>query len=164
ASGIGSQGSGPVNSGPGAVAGSSGPATGGPSGTSGVTSPGASSTACPNGAPPAGGNGGATDVGVTATSITIGNVSDLGGPVPGLFQGGPYGTQAYFDYINSQGGVYGRKLYLKTVDDKLDCSQNEAAYHNLAGSVSAFVGSWSLDDYCGAQVLAQHPAPAIQQA
>ena len=28
----------------------------------------------------------------------------------------------------------------------------------------AFVGSWSLDDYCGAQVLAQHPVPAIQQS
>ncbi|HEY3240069.1 MAG TPA: hypothetical protein VGL92_10930, partial [Acidimicrobiia bacterium] len=55
-------------------------------------------------APPAGGNGGATDVGVTADTITMGNVSDLGGPVPGLFQGGPYGTQAYFNYINSQGG------------------------------------------------------------
>jgi len=115
-------------------------------------------------AAPASGNGGSTDVGVTGSTITVGNVSDLGGPVPGLFQGGPYGTQAYFDYVNSQGGIYGRKLALKTVDDQLDCSQNQAAYQNLVGQVFAFVGSWSLDDYCGAQVLAQHPAPAIQQA
>jgi ABC-type branched-subunit amino acid transport system substrate-binding protein len=115
-------------------------------------------------AAPAGGNGGSTDVGVTGTTITAGNISDLGGPVPGLFQGGPYGTQAYFDYVNSQGGIYGRKLALKTVDDQLDCSQNQAAYQNLVGQVFAFVGSWSLDDYCGAQVLAQHPVPAIQQA
>src|SRR5947209_9574168 len=115
-------------------------------------------------AAPAGGNGGATDVGITPTSVTIGNVSDLGGPVPGLFQGGPYGTQAYVDYVNSQGGIYGRKLQLKTVDDQLDCSQNEAAYQNLVNQVFAFVGSWSLDDYCGAQVLAAHPVPAIQQA
>ena len=115
-------------------------------------------------AAPAGGNGGATDIGVTATTITAGNVSDLGGPVPGLFQGGPYGTQAYFDYVNSQGGIYGRRLIMKSVDDQLDCSQNEAGYQNLVGQVFAFVGSWSLDDYCGAHVLAQHPVPTVQQA
>jgi ABC-type branched-subunit amino acid transport system substrate-binding protein len=144
-------------SGGGAAGGSSsaGGATGGPAGGGAV---GAAA------ALPAGGNGGATDIGVTANSITIGNVSDLGGPVPGLFQGGPYGTQAYFDYVNSQGGIYGRKLQLKTVDDQLDCSQNQAAYQNLVNSVFAFVGSWSLDDYCGAQVLAAHPVPAVQQA
>jgi len=105
----------------GASAGSSGGAVagGGSGGATGPTSAGGNAVAAP--APP-GGNGGATDVGVTATSITVGNISDLGGPVPGLFQGGPYGTQAYFDYINSQGGVYGRKLQLKVNDDQLDCT------------------------------------------
>jgi ABC-type branched-subunit amino acid transport system substrate-binding protein len=112
---------------------------------------------------PTGGNGGATDVGVTATSITVGNVSDLGGPVPGLFQGGPYGAQAYFDYVNSQGGVYGRALKLVTADDGLQCSQNEADYQNLVGTVFGFVGSWSLDDNCGAQVMSAHPnVPMVQ--
>src|SRR5947209_8524140 len=156
--------------GPGGAAGANGPggATAGPGGASGgAASGGASGGAAAGGvgvAAPAGGNGGSTDVGVTGTTITAGNISDLGGPVPGLFQGGPYGTQAYFDYVNSQGGVYGRKLILKTVDDQLDCSQNQAGYQNLVGQVFAFVGSWSLDDYCGAQVLAQHPVPAVQQA
>jgi ABC-type branched-subunit amino acid transport system substrate-binding protein len=112
---------------------------------------------------PPGGNGGATDVGVTATTITVGNVSDVGGPVPGLFEGGPYGTQAYFDYVNSQGGVYGRKLRLVTADDELQCSQNEADYANLVGTVFAFVGSWSLDDNCGAQVMRHHlDVPMVQ--
>ncbi|HEV2369390.1 MAG TPA: ABC transporter substrate-binding protein, partial [Acidimicrobiales bacterium] len=116
---------------------------------------------------PAGGNGGATDVGVTATSISVGNVSDLGGPVPGLFQGGPYGAQAYFDYINqTQGGVFGRKLTLTASDDGLQCNQNEADYQNLVNTVFAFVGSWSLDDNCGAQILAQGhtDVPLVQQA
>lgn len=115
------------------------------------------------GAVPAGGNGGATDVGVTASTITVGNVSDVGGPVPGLFAGGPLGTQAYFNYINSQGGIYGRKLKLVTSDDSLQCSQNEADYSNLAGSVFAFVGSWSLDDNCGAQVVQAHPGVPLVQ-
>jgi ABC-type branched-subunit amino acid transport system substrate-binding protein len=114
---------------------------------------------------PAGGNGGATDVGVTGDTITVGNVSDLGGPVPGLFQGGPYGTQAYFDFINSQGGINGRKLKLISTDDQLTCSQNEANNQNLVNRVFAFVGGWSLDDNCGAQILAQHrDIPVLNQA
>ena len=114
---------------------------------------------------PSGGNGGATDVGVTGDTIAVGNVSDLGGPVPGLFQGGPYGTQAYFDYVNSQGGIYGRKLKLVTADDQLTCNQNQAAYQNLVNSVFAFAGSWSLDDYCGASVMQGHPdIPTVNQA
>ncbi|HET6874360.1 MAG TPA: ABC transporter substrate-binding protein, partial [Acidimicrobiales bacterium] len=85
-------------------------------------------------------------------------------PVPGLFAGGPVGTQAYFNYINSQGGVFGRKLHLITSDDSLQCSQNEADYSNLISKVFAFVGSWSLDDNCGAQVVQAHSTvPMVQQ-
>src|SRR5207248_1361878 len=125
--------------------------------TAGPTGPGGSATGAAATASPSGGNGGSTDVGVTGDTITVANVSDLGGPVPGLFSGGPYGTQAYFNYINSQGGVFGRKLKLVTADDQLQCSSNEAAYSNLVGKVFAFVGSWSLDDNCGAQIMKNHP-------
>lgn len=139
-----------------------GSAAGGSSNSSGGSSSAATQGNTATTLPP-GGNGGATDVGVTATSITVGNVSDLGGPVPGLFQGGPDGVQAYFDYINSQGGVYGRKLKLISSDDQLQCSTNEADYQNLVGQVFAFVGSWSLDDNCGAQVMQSHTGvPMVQ--
>ena len=150
----------------GTVAGSSGAGPAGansPTGSSGGSGGGGGTTTTS----PSGGNGGGTDVGVTGTTITVGNVSDLGGPVPGLFQGGPDGTQAYFNYINqTQGGVFGRKLVLKASDDGLQCNQNEASYQNLVNDVFAFVGSWSLDDNCGAsQVLAQHTdIPLVQQA
>lgn len=144
---------------PGAAGGSGSPTA--VAGGGNHASPGGGGTAS---APaPAGGNGGATDVGVTGSTITVGNVSDVGGPVPGLFAGGPLGTQAYFNYVNSQGGIYGRKLKLVASDDSLQCSQNEADYSNLAGSVFAFVGSWSLDDNCGAQVVQSHPnIPLVQ--
>jgi ABC-type branched-subunit amino acid transport system substrate-binding protein len=144
------------SSGAGSAAVAAGNSAGGPAGAG-------SGGSAVNAPAPAGGNGGATDVGVTATSITVGNVSDIGGPVPGLFAGGPLGTQAYFNYINSQGGVYGRKIKLATSDDQLQCSQNEAAYSNNVSSVFAFVGSWSLDDNCGAQVMSAHPkVPMVQ--
>jgi len=143
---------------------SAGSAAGG-AGAGGAATPGGASTGAAATAAPSGGNGGATDVGVTGDTITVANVSDLGGPVPGLFSGGPYGTQAYFNYINSQGGVFGRKLKLVTADDQLQCSSNEAAYSNLVGKVFAFVGSWSLDDNCGAQIMKNHPdVPMVQQA
>lgn len=153
-------------SGSGSGSGSSGAGsagTGGGAGGSGGSGGGGSSANSPTATTPAGGNGGSTDVGVTANSITVGNISDLGGPVPGLFQGGPDGTQAYFDYINSQGGVFGRQLKLVSSDDQLQCSTNEADYQNSVGSVFAFVGSWSLDDNCGSQVMQSHPSvPMVQ--
>jgi ABC-type branched-subunit amino acid transport system substrate-binding protein len=163
--GTGGSGSGSVSdSGTGGVGGGGGGGSSGGGGGTGGSGSATTAAGCANGAP-AGGNGGATDTGVTATTITVGNVSDLGGPVPGLFQGGPAGTQAYINYVNSQGGICGRKLKLVTSDDSLECNQNEADYQNLENSVFAFVGGWSLDDSCGAQILSHHtPIPVVQQA
>jgi len=110
------------------------------------------------GAPaPAGGNGGAVDVGVTADSITLGNISDLSGPVPGLFQGAVIGTQAYYAKINSEGGVYGRQLKMKFGDGQLDCDQNKAQHRALIPKTFALVGSFSLFDGCGQSVLKDSP-------
>ncbi|MFN2537910.1 MAG: ABC transporter substrate-binding protein [Mycobacteriales bacterium] len=132
-----------------------GPLTGG---SSGSAAPGTgTSTGTGTGAkPPPGGNGGATDVGVTATSINLGAVTTLSGPVPGLFAGDIYGAQAYFAYINSQGGIYGRQLRLEAADDQLDCGQNRTQHLAQAGHVFGWVSSLSLYDNCGAPVLQQH--------
>src|SRR5207248_11803468 len=62
----------------------------GPSATGSSAAAGPAQTA----AAPAGGNGGATDIGVTADTYTLGNVATLSGPVPGIFQGAVIGTQA----------------------------------------------------------------------
>ncbi|HEY2301698.1 MAG TPA: ABC transporter substrate-binding protein [Acidimicrobiales bacterium] len=99
----------------------------------------------------------ASDVGVTPTQITLGNVSTLTGPIPGLFAGGPAGTDAYFQYINSQGGVFGRKLVLKTGDDGLNCNQYLTQVQALAPTVFGFVGSWSDFDNCGANYFTANP-------
>ncbi|HZT65067.1 MAG TPA: ABC transporter substrate-binding protein [Acidimicrobiales bacterium] len=151
---------GAAGGGPATAGATSGGSAGGATGAAGPSSSGSNTAAAPPG-----GNGGPTDVGVTGDTILVGNVSDLGGPVPGLFQGGPYGTAAYFNYINSQGGIFGRKLKLISDDDGLQCSQNEADYQDLVGKVFGFVGSWSLDDNCGAQVLSGTPnVPDVSEA
>jgi ABC-type branched-subunit amino acid transport system substrate-binding protein len=119
----------------------------------------------PTGTVPAGGNGGATDVGVTATSITVGAATDLSGPVPGLFEGAVVGEKAYFNYINSTGGVFGRQLQLDVADSLTSCSGDEDATQQLVGKVFAFVGSIAVYDNCGAQILAQHPGiPDVSSA
>jgi len=53
----------------------------------------ASTTGAPSGAstPPT------KSPGVTATTVTVGQVDDLTAPLPGLFKGAEDGTQAYFD-------------------------------------------------------------------
>jgi ABC-type branched-subunit amino acid transport system substrate-binding protein len=99
----------------------------------------------------------AAQPGVTPTTITVGNVVVLTGPVPGLFAGGLYGLQAYFNYVNSKGGVNGRKLLISSGDDGLACAQNLAVTKSLSTSVFAFVGNFSVYDSCGAPVFSADP-------
>jgi ABC-type branched-subunit amino acid transport system substrate-binding protein len=102
--------------------------------------------------------------GVTDSTITIGNVSTLTGPVPGLFAGAKNGLEAFAAYINNTGGICGRQLKVDAGDDNLDPSQNATATQSLAGSVLAFVGSFSIDDAGGASVLASNNVPDVGQA
>ena len=50
---------------------------------------------------PAGGNGGATAPGVSATAIQLGQLISLTGLAPGVFQGVANSAKAYVDYVNS---------------------------------------------------------------
>lgn len=145
--------------------GSTGSGTGSTGSGTGSTGSGPGTTGGGAAAPaPAGGNGGATDVGVTATQITIGTVADLSGPVPGLFQGAVIGTQAYVAKINSEGGIFGRKLKVAVGDGQLDCGQNRAQHEALSKKAFAFVGSFSLNDDCGTEAIASKGVPDVHNA
>src|SRR6266536_2432593 len=55
--------------------------------------------------------------GITPTQITIGSHQPLTGPVaPGYSEIAP-ASNAYFAYVNAHGGVYGRKIVYKYLDD-----------------------------------------------
>jgi len=136
----------------GTAAGAAGGAAGGSTSKSGGGTAQAQGAASSCGA-----SGGNTDVGVTGNSITLANVSLLTGPVPGLFKGAKDGTQAFFNYQNSLGGVCGRKLQLDARDDQFDANQNKAQYQDAIGKDFGFVGSFSVVDEGGASVLAAHP-------
>jgi branched-chain amino acid transport system substrate-binding protein len=65
---------------------------------------------------PAQGNGGATDVGVTADSIKLGGFFIESGPVGELGITLLKAVKAVFNDVNAQGGLYGRKLQLIDCD------------------------------------------------
>jgi ABC-type branched-subunit amino acid transport system substrate-binding protein len=55
--------------------------------------------------------------GITATSVTIGSTQPLTGPAaPGYSEIAP-GSEAYFKYVNAHGGVFGRSINYKFLDD-----------------------------------------------
>jgi len=68
------------------------------------------------------------------------------GSGPGLFEGAPIGVKAYFDMINAQGGVDGRKLLVDSKDDAFSGRQNMTETQEAINSNFALVGSFSLFD------------------
>jgi ABC-type branched-subunit amino acid transport system substrate-binding protein len=98
-------------------------------------------------------NGGATDVGVTGNSITIGNITSISGVAPGLTQSAQNATEAFAAYVNSQGGICGRQLKVQTFDDGNDAGQNAADASQACKSDFALVGSASGFDNGGASAI-----------
>ena len=91
--------------------------------------------------------------GVTDTEIKLGNVSTISGPVPNFGATGRAGAKAYLDFVNSQGGVCGRKLSLQNGDDRLDPGINRAQTEQMKDSVFGFVGDTTVEDDGGASVI-----------
>jgi branched-chain amino acid transport system substrate-binding protein len=58
--------------------------------------------------------------GVTDTEIKIGTFQAMSGPVAVIGQSVANGMNAYFNYINENGGVYGRKINLIIADDQFN--------------------------------------------
>jgi ABC-type branched-subunit amino acid transport system substrate-binding protein len=112
--------------------------------------PGNSSSTTSQASAPTGGSGSSgtsgSSPGVTATSVTVGQVDDLSSPIPGLFKGAEDGTKAYFAYINSKGGVNGRKLILDAQDSTFQGGQVATVTGTQIRSDFALVGGFSLLD------------------
>jgi branched-chain amino acid transport system substrate-binding protein len=60
--------------------------------------------------------------GVTATTITLGGTVPLTGPAAAYASVGR-GADAYFQYVNSKGGVFGRKIVYKYEDDEFQVAK-----------------------------------------
>jgi ABC-type branched-subunit amino acid transport system substrate-binding protein len=77
--------------------------------------------------------------GVTATAINIGSISTRTGAIASDFDGLAPGIQAYFDMVNAEGGINGRKLNLSyNLDDGGQPSQFTQLTHTLIDQDHAF--------------------------
>ena len=83
--------------------------------------------------------------GVSDTEILIGSCSALEGPSRFLGQQTVNGAKAYFNLVNEDGGINGRKLKLLASDDSYDPTKTQACFdHVMAEKVFAlgfFVGT-----------------------
>ena len=69
--------------------------------------------------------------GITATQILIGSHQPLTGPAaPGYSEIAP-ASNAYFQYVNAHGGIYGRKIKYTYLDDGYDPSKTVSDVHQL---------------------------------
>ena len=76
---------------------------------------------------------------MTATPINVGAISTLTGSIAADFDGMAPGVQAYFDMVNAQGGINGRKLNLAwNLDDGGQSSQFTQLTHTLIDQDHAF--------------------------
>lgn len=75
--------------------------------------------------------GSSTAPGVTATSITFGTTQPLTGPAaPGYSEIAP-ASQAFFNYVNANGGIFGRKIHLIIKDDAYNPTNTVNQTHQL---------------------------------
>ncbi len=104
--------------------------------------------------------------GITDSTITIGNSSDISGPVPGLFTAAQQATRAYVAYFNATNpkGICGRKLTLNTYDSRTDAGADQQGYQKICESAFAAVGSMSAFDSGGAATAQGCGLPDIRTA
>ncbi len=93
-------------------------------------------------------NGGATDVGVTATSVAVGASVAVGGPLAGQFLPASEGISSYYRMINEQGGIYERQILYHHHDDALsrDKYRDNVTHLVSEDEVFALTGGMSAAD------------------
>ncbi|MBA2326132.1 MAG: ABC transporter substrate-binding protein [Actinobacteria bacterium] len=88
----------------------------------------------------------ATEIGVTADTITITVIADVDNAArPGLFKGSADGVQAAADYINEvEGGLAGRELEVNFIDSRLSGDEARSALIQACQDSFAVVGTTAL--------------------
>ena len=104
-----------------------------------------------------------TSPGVTGNTITVGGVAGKTNPVGQPYASGFDGAQAYFNYINAKGGVFGKKFKLvAALDDQSRASQNIQEIRSLVEEKKVFaVMPVVTQIFAGAPYLAQKGVPTF---
>jgi ABC-type branched-subunit amino acid transport system substrate-binding protein len=78
-----------------------------------------------------GGGAAASAPGITSNQILIGSHQPLTGPAAPGYSEISAASNAYFQYVNAHGGVYGRKIKYTYLDDGYDPSKTVTVVHQL---------------------------------
>jgi branched-chain amino acid transport system substrate-binding protein len=105
----------------------------------------------------------ASDVGVTATTITLGTISSRTNPFdPTAFVGPLYGAQAFVAALNRRGGINGRSVRLVSCDDHGDGGRNNECVHQLIDNDKVFaLVSNAIFRYDGAAYVQSKGVPDV---
>jgi ABC-type branched-subunit amino acid transport system substrate-binding protein len=86
-----------------------------------------------------------TEIGITNDTIRIAVLADVDNPVrPGLFQGVVNGVKAFAKFINSRGGLGGRKVQVDFIDTHLSADEARNALIRACQEDFAIVGTTAL--------------------
>ncbi len=103
-----------------------------------ATPPPAPPTATPTLAPTATPTPAPKVPGVTADTIRLGMICALSGPVSTIGKPLARGMEAYFRWVNDQGGIHGRKIHLIVEDDQYNPANTIAAAKKLVEQDEVF--------------------------
>ena len=142
----------------------SGTGSGSGAGSSQTGSGGAGSSAGTAGVKAGSCDGFKNTTGITDKTITLGNASDISGPVPGIFTSAQQGVKAYIAYFNATASICGRKLALDAEDTRTDGGGDQQAYAKICSSSFAAVGSMSAFDSGGAATAQGCGLPDLRTA
>lgn len=82
--------------------------------------------------------GSALAQGVTDSEIVLGQSAALSGPAAQLGQDMRDGALLYFQHVNAQGGIHGRRIVLKTLDDGYEANRAAANTRRLIDDDKVF--------------------------
>lgn len=78
------------------------------------------------------------ETGVTPTTILLGQACALNGPAAGLGKGIKTGLDAYFATVNAKGGINGRQIELRSINDGYDPKKTGLVTETLIDKVGVF--------------------------
>lgn len=98
---------------------------------------------------------------MTDSTISVGAISSLTGPVPGLGASSADAARAYVEYRNATGGVCGRRVELKRADDGTDTGRYRAVVNELSHEVLGLAGGFAVGDVGGVDVIRDAQLPVV---
>ena len=143
---------------------SGGGGTGGSSGGGSTAPTGQGKTSADGGVKAGSCEGFKNSTGITDSEITVANVADISGPVPGLFQSAQDATKAFVAYYNASNpdGICGRSLRLSALDTRSDSGGDQQAYTRACDEAFAAIGSVSSQDQGGAATAERCGIPDLR--